>query len=493
MNDWRRQPQERNWLPIIGGAIVVALIILAGIYTDGFGLISRDASANNDAKCENGFLVSNNCQDVAAKNQIPTATPTTAGTAQTRTPGANPSATATPTTVPTRTPTVEPTPFDQTACKDRDLKPGDSVVVEAGCRIVGDVEVNGEFRARGVDREVTFVECQNPCQVTAKYGASVSGRSLNALQEEKLRDPNGCGQGIKCLHINRVIVRETMPGTTTGTTGTTTGTTGGSIWGQGIENKTVLGDTGQRPEFVRTYLRGAWRIYEGPRLSENPIVANWVAKLRDPAPGIWKYFPNVPNPDVMEFRVVKCVTLPGNEGVDPNKDCVPWGLEYGEDEAPFCENNPCDDITPARSYNYYSGPYSEGGFTSMAQSPTDGDIRLMINVMDRSVTFREQFFDNGFRVMGRYWDGDNLEWGVWGIVSNGAAAMLNMTTFSHPGEKLNFGGNPNDANAGANCGRPEGCQKVFVRVIVVAGTDALVWMETTVTKTGNQAPAEVRK
>jgi hypothetical protein len=106
-----------------------------------------------------------------------------------------------------------------------------------------------------------------------------------------------------------------------------------------------------------------------------------------------------------------------------------------------------------------------------------GCLLLLINVMDQSVTFRDQDVDNGFTLRGRYWNGDSLEWGTWGLVSHASANMLNMPTFAREGEVLNAG---DPGNSGANCGTPTGCREVDARVIVVAGDAPIAVLETVV-------------
>ena len=104
---------------------------------------------------------------------------------------------------------------------------------------------------------------------------------------------------------------------------------------------------------------------------------------------------------------------------------------------------------------------------------------ILVNVMDQSYTWRGQDVDNGFTLRGRYFNGDALEWGVWGLVSHGAANMLNLPTESHPGEVLNAGA---PGNSGANCGNPLGCESVDVTLVVHAGDAIIAVAKTTVTK-----------
>jgi len=225
-------------------------------------------------------------------------------------------------------------------------------------------------------------------------------------------------------------------------------------------------DGGRMPEFVQDVSHGAWDIQGTDRLEENPIVAGWLSRLEDPDPARWKTFPNVPNPDVPEFRVV-------------NGSQVPDGMEYGTYDSPYCSSHPCDVPVGAWEYRYISGDYRFLG-TECKGDGDNGCMLVLINVMDESYTWRNQDVDNGFTLRGRYWNGDALEWGIWGLVSHGVANMLNMETFAREGEVLNAGDGP--GNSGANCGGPGGCKSVDVTVVVHAGDAIIAVAKTTVTK-----------
>ncbi len=233
------------------------------------------------------------------------------------------------------------------------------------------------------------------------------------------------------------------------------------------DGKNDLKGTGTKPSFVTDASHGDWTIQGTDRLAENPVVAGWLSRLRDPDPANWKTFPNIPNEDVPEFRVVN-----GTE--------VPDGVEYGTYDSPYCSSHPCDVPVGAWEYRLITGDYDVMGYECRGDSKTGhGCLLLLINVMDQSVTFRDQDVDNGFTLRGRYWNGDALEWGVWGLVSHASANMLNMPTFAREGEVLNSG---DPGNSGANCGIPQGCDSVDARVIVVAGDTAIAVLETKVTK-----------
>lgn len=226
-----------------------------------------------------------------------------------------------------------------------------------------------------------------------------------------------------------------------------------------------LKGSGSKPTFVTTFTQGKWTVHGTERLADNPVVDGWIKRLKNPAPELWKTFPNIPNNDVPEFRVVN-----GSE--------VPDGVEYGTYSTPYCFSHPCDVPVGAWEYRLITGDYHVLGYECRGNMKK-GCLLLIVNVMDQSVTFRDQDVDNGFTLRGRYWNGDALEWGVWGLVSHASANMLNMPTFARPGEVLNSG---DPGNSGANCGIPEGCNSVDARVIVVAGDTAIAVLETTVNR-----------
>lgn len=224
---------------------------------------------------------------------------------------------------------------------------------------------------------------------------------------------------------------------------------------------------GSMPPFVKDVSHGAWIIKGTDRFDKNPIVAGWLSRLKDPAPAVWKYFPNVPNPDVKDFRVSK-------DGKQ-----VPDGLEYGTYDSPYCSSHPCDIPVGAREYRYIAGDWKFLNISCKGDM-NKGCMLILVNEMDQSYTWRNQDVDNGFTVRGVYFNGDALEWAIWGLVSNGSASMLNMTTYSHPGEILNSGTPSN--NSGANCGVPGGCKSIDVTVIIHAGDAIIAMAKTTVTK-----------
>jgi len=209
---------------------------------------------------------------------------------------------------------------------------------------------------------------------------------------------------------------------------------------------------------------GEWEIVEID-LDGNPIVAAWLDGLLAPAPALWQTAPNIPNPLVEEFRVVSCQELDASAPADT--ECVPDGMEWGPEDSPFCERDQtCDIIVSAGHYRLITGDYEFLDWSCSMGTSRQGCLLLLINVGEETHTFRDQMVDNGFTVFGRYFNGDDLEWGTWGMVSHVSANMLNMRTYSAPGVILNSG---EGVNAGSNCGNTDGCESVHARIVVHAG------------------------
>lgn len=227
------------------------------------------------------------------------------------------------------------------------------------------------------------------------------------------------------------------------------------------------GGTGVMPAFTKDASHGEWTIKVNDGIDRDPIVRDWLSRVKDPAPQLWKTYPNIPNPDVSGFRVV-------------NGTQVPDGVEYGVANVPFCQQDSrCDIVVPAQHYRLITGNYQFLG-NRCGDNEGEGCLLLLINVSEKSHTFRDQIVDNGFTVPGRYWNGDALEWGIWGLVSHASANMLNMPTMASATQVLNPGGS--FTNGGANCGVPSGCKSVEATVIVIAGDRILAVATSTVTK-----------
>jgi hypothetical protein len=214
----------------------------------------------------------------------------------------------------------------------------------------------------------------------------------------------------------------------------------------------------QMPPVKSTWSQGGWEVIEYD-LDDDPIVKGWLQRLQDPNPSVWRTFPNIPNPDVPEFNVAA-------------------GAEYGVANVPYCQQDMrCDLVVPPWHYRLVTGNYQFLDRTCGAEGV--GCLLLVINVMDKTYTWRDVIIDNGFTVPGRYWDGDKLEWATWGLVSHASANMLNMPTMASEDKVLNAG---DPGNAGGNCGDVNGCQTIDATVVVHAGDRILAVAHTTVTR-----------
>lgn len=170
------------------------------------------------------------------------------------------------------------------------------------------------------------------------------------------------------------------------------------------------------------------------------------------APADWPNFPNVDNGQ-----------YPASQGV-----------EYGEDLSAFCQQNQtCDFNVAARHYRLYTGDYSlEGVGECREEESGQGCLLLAVNVGEVTAIFRDQTFDYGFTVTGRYWDGNYLPQAMWAVMSHASANMLNMATSLNPG----------GTNAGANCSVPGGCTTVEATFMVTSGNKILLIGQSTVSR-----------
>ncbi len=298
--------------------------------------------------------------------------------------------------------------------------------------------------------------------IVATACSNVSKDEFSRAQDETSKALSKINNKLDQLATSPAPADPTGPTGTTGATGSTgatgvsgpSGSTGSVSSGNG--QFTPSGSVGTP---VSTNNVGSWQVQEMKNLSKNPIVVDWINRLKDPAPRLWPTYPNVDNPKV---------------GFSKHN-----GLEFGQDIAPFCEQDSrCDFIVPAREYRLITGDYKFLDLSCQGGKERKGCLLMIINVSDESYTWRDQVADNGYTVMGRYWNGDVLEQGVWGLVSHASANMLNLPTSAHPGESLNFGSN--GTNAGANCGNPAGCNTVDATVVVAAGSGILAVLHTVV-------------
>lgn len=191
-------------------------------------------------------------------------------------------------------------------------------------------------------------------------------------------------------------------------------------------------------------------------------------------PELWPTYPNIPNLLVPEFRVVPFEVKNAKGEVLSTVNTVPDGIEYGEDLSSFCQQDQrCDFQTAARHYRSYSGDYNFPGVGEECHSDEGQACTISVwNVGDVTSVYRDQTFDLGFTVTGRYWNGDVLHVAMNALTSHVAANMLDMFTMASPLEVLNAGVEGN-TNAGANCSVPEACKWVDARIVVVSGNEVL--------------------
>lgn len=203
-------------------------------------------------------------------------------------------------------------------------------------------------------------------------------------------------------------------------------------------------------EVIETFDSGSWKVtlYQG---ATNQM-RDWMRKLKNPDPRNWPNFPNVDNPQV-QFEAKN-------------------GLEYGLDERNYCPQETCDVIVAAGEYTAISADY-DFGFVSCGTKDGQGCLIALFNVGEVSANFEQVTVDNGFSAAGRYWNGDELQQAMWGLVSHMSANMLNLPTSLNPAES---------SNAGANCSVKTGCESVLARIVVLSGNQVLVVAETTITE-----------
>lgn len=235
-----------------------------------------------------------------------------------------------------------------------------------------------------------------------------------------------------------------------------------------------------------SFEHNGWKVqtYEGT----TDQITNWFKNpvLKAPAPELWPTFPNVPNPLVPDFRTEEC-RLSLDTNAAPGAMCVPDGMYYGLDERGVFQNDVGDAVIQARGYLDVSGDFDWGFVSHKAADDKRGSALLVINVGNVSANFEDVHIDNGFSVEGRYFNGETLWWGIWGLTSHRTAAMLNYPVeIPNPdGEGrriLNAGDSPDDVNAGANCSVPEGCKGVHYTVVITSGNHVLLIATTTVDK-----------
>ena len=189
---------------------------------------------------------------------------------------------------------------------------------------------------------------------------------------------------------------------------------------------------------VNTTAQGAWSIkyFEGSKTPTDFTL--W--KFVNINPTKCTLFPNVDNP---------C-----NEARD--------GLEFGQQLSLYAQHNQDADFnTAAGHYRLYSGSYSIDGVASCESGKeADGCAIFVVNVGNVTAMWRNQMFDAGYTLTGRYWNGDKLTTAMWAGMSHMAYNMLNKSGDS--------------TNMGANCSVRQGCQTLHMTFVITSGNQVLV-------------------
>jgi hypothetical protein len=166
------------------------------------------------------------------------------------------------------------------------------------------------------------------------------------------------------------------------------------------------------------------------------------------------------------FPVLDPVLWPMFPNVDNGKYLASQGVEYGEDLDTFCQQGQtCDFVVAARHYRLYTGDYDFAGVVACVAKDRRGCAFMVVNVGEVTAIFRDQHFDTGFTVTGRYWDGNYLPQAIWAVLSHASNNMLNLNSSLNP-SPIN--------NAGANCSVPEGCLSVENTFVLISGNEILL-------------------
>ena len=224
---------------------------------------------------------------------------------------------------------------------------------------------------------------------------------------------------------------------------------------------------------VGEFASNGWKVTTYDGVTDQMV--GWFQRLKAPDPVNWKTWPNVPNPDVPSFRVEPCKN-------DPSKPCVPDGMYYGLDERNYFQTGRGAVIVPSRGFNDITGDYDFGFINCSAAETKRGCAVLLVNVGEVSTVFEDMHVNHGFSVDGKYFNGDTLEVGIWGVTSHTTAAMLNMPVVADAINKLVLNAGGSDTNAGANCSVAAGCRGVLWRVVILSGNQVLAVAETTFDK-----------
>jgi hypothetical protein len=217
---------------------------------------------------------------------------------------------------------------------------------------------------------------------------------------------------------------------------------------------------------IETVQEGNWEVtyYQGV----TDQMRGWFYRLRNPSPELWPVFPNQPNPAITDNNLWRVVY-----DKDGNPQ-TPDGLYYGLDESVFMQQNEFGQFpVQARGYRLITGDYIIPGIDEcQAETAQAGCAYAQFNVGEVTADMRG-WVRQGFTVEGRYFNGDALEIGMWGLSSATSASMLNMLVYAdYPtGKVLDI---PSFTNAGSNCSVPFACERVRFTITITSGNQLLV-------------------
>ena len=168
----------------------------------------------------------------------------------------------------------------------------------------------------------------------------------------------------------------------------------------------------------------------------------------------WPTAPNVPNPLVDWFRVVEDTQ-------------VPDGIEIPDTgERNYCqvvEGEWCTNVVATGHYMIFTGD----GFVPALWDGTGGEAGNAFSYWNVGETDArlDGVFLQGWRLTGRYWNGDALPFAIVGTHGNAANNMLNMDSALNPSPIT---------NAGSNCASRDGCRTVEHLAVIGSGNAPLL-------------------
>lgn len=230
-----------------------------------------------------------------------------------------------------------------------------------------------------------------------------------------------------------------------------------------LENK-VEGFT-----IVKTEVVNGWTLYwtdiamkdRGDGMSYYGWATATYPEWPELVPAEWPTAPNVANPLVSWFRTTS--DSPAPDGVE-----IP-----DEGERNYCQvlrGEWCTNVVATLHYMEYTG---DGEIPGLWKSePGVGNALSIYNVGETDARF-DGVFLQGWRLTGRFWNGNALPYAITGVHGHASANMLNLETVINPQPIT---------NAGANCSDKDGCEQVHNTAIIVSGNAPLLIAVATVSR-----------